>query len=146
VTSPVPPNARRPWRSIGAVLAGVVVIVVLSIGTDIVMHAIGALPPLGQPMGHAHAVLAIAYRIIYGIVGGYVTAWLAPGRPMQHALAFGIIGLVLSTIGAMATWNEGPAFGPKWYSVGLIVTAMPCAWAGGKLCAPGNPDQSIVKY
>ena len=26
-----------------------------------------------------------------------------------------------------------PAFGPHWYPVALIVTAIPCAWLGGKL-------------
>jgi hypothetical protein len=60
-------------------------------------------------------------------------ARLAPDRPMQHALGGGVVGLGLSTIGAVVTWNKGPAFGPHWYPLALIALAMPCAWAGGKL-------------
>jgi hypothetical protein len=41
--------------------------------------------------------------------------------------------LVLSIIGAAATWNRGPAFGPHWYPLALVVTALPTAWAGGKI-------------
>jgi hypothetical protein len=60
-------------------------------------------------------------------------ARLAPDRPMQHALGGSVVGLGLSTIGAVVTWNKGPAFGPHWYPLALIALAMPCAWAGGKL-------------
>ena len=41
--------------------------------------------------------------------------------------------LALSIIGAAATWNRGPAFGPHWYALALVVTALPTAWVGGKL-------------
>jgi hypothetical protein len=77
--------------------------------------------------------LATVYRTVYGILGSYITARLAPHRPMQHALLGGAIGLILSTIGAVATWDRGPEFGPHWYPLSLIVTAMPCAWLGGKV-------------
>jgi hypothetical protein len=132
-------SPRRGLRSIGAVVAGIVAIVVLSIATDVVMHAVGALPPLGEPMGHAHSALALAYRIVYGIAGGYLTARLAPYRPMQHALVLGAIGLVLSTVGVVATWNAGPAFGPRWYPLALAATALPCAWAGGVIYGTQAP-------
>ena len=52
---------------------------------------------------------------------------------MGHALAAGAIGFAISTLGAVVTWNKGPAFGPHWYPVVLIVLAMPSAWLGGKL-------------
>jgi len=41
--------------------------------------------------------------------------------------------VIVSTVGAVVTWNRGPAFGPHWYPLALIVTALPCAWLGGKL-------------
>jgi len=130
---PEPPPPRRLGRSIGALAAGFVAVVVLSLGTDVVLHAVGIFPPLGQPVSDPLLALATVYRTIFGIVGGYITARLAPYRPMQHALAGGLVGVVLSSVGAVATWNAGPAFGPHWYPVALIVLAMPCAWAGGKL-------------
>jgi len=78
-------------------------------------------------------LLATFYRIVYGVMASYIIARLAPDRPMMHALVGGLLGLVVSIAGAAATWNKGPAFGPHWYPLALIVLAMPQAWVGGKL-------------
>jgi hypothetical protein len=123
----------RIGQSIGAVFAGIVAGVILSLGTDIMLHSIGVFPPWGQPMSDALFLLATAYRTVYSIAACYIAARLAPNRPMQHALAGGFVGLIVSTAGTAVTWNKGPAFGPHWYPLALIVLAMPCAWAGGKL-------------
>ena len=120
-------------RSVLAVIAGVLIVFILSLVTDVVLHATGIYPPWFQPMADALWVLALAYRIVYGILGGYITAWVAPSRPMAHALALGLVGLVLSIAGVAANWNKGPEFGPKWFSIALVLTALPCAWLGGKL-------------
>ena len=122
---------RRVPRRIGAVLAGLLAIFILSTATDVALHATGVFPPWGERMSDALFLLALAYRIVYGIAGCYVTARLAPDRPMQHALALGAVGVVFSTAGAVAMWDAGPA----WYSLVVIAIAMPCAWAGGKLGA-----------
>ncbi len=124
---------RRMGRSIGAVLTGMVAGIALTLGTDIVLHAAGLFPPWGQPVGDKPLLLATAYRIVYGVAGSYIAARLAPDRPMQHALAVGVVGLAVSIVGAVATWDRGPAFGPHWYPLALIALAMPCAWAGGRL-------------
>jgi hypothetical protein len=126
---------RRVLRSMGAVLAGMFIGLVLTIATDIVLHAIGVFPPWGQSMVgfDGPLLLATTYRTIYGVAGCYIIARLAPDRPMQHALVGGVVGLVVSILGAAVTWNKGPAFGPHWYPVALVVLAMPQAWAGGKL-------------
>jgi hypothetical protein len=124
---------RHIGRSIGAVVAGFVAVVILSLGTDVLLHATGVFPPLGQPVSDALLLLATVYRTAFAIAGCYLTARLAPDRPMQHALVGGVVGLVLSTVGAVVTWNKGPAFGPHWYPLALIATALPCAWAGGKI-------------
>jgi hypothetical protein len=118
-------------RSVGAVVGGIVVGVVLTLITDLVLHAMGVFPPLGQPVSDGPLVLATAYRIVFGVLGCYVAARLAPDRPMWHALIAGFIGFLVSIAGALATWNKGPAFGPHWYPLALIVTALPCAWVGG---------------
>lgn len=122
-------------RSIGAVLGGMVVGIVITVVTDVVLHAVHVFPPWGASMvGFDGALLlATGYRTVYGVLGGYIIARLAPGRPMQHALVGGVIGLVVSILGAVLTWNKGPAFGPHWYPVVLVVLAMPQAWVGGKL-------------
>ena len=127
--------ARNIPRSIGAILAGFVFVFIVTLSTDQLLHLTGVFPPWGASMvGYdAALLLATAYRIVFGIAGSYVTARLAPDRPMQHALLGGLIGLALSIVGAAVTWNGGPAFGPHWYPLALIVTALPTAWAGGKL-------------
>jgi hypothetical protein len=120
-------------RSIGAVLAGIAVGVVLTLGTDAVLHATHVFPPVGQPASSGPLLLATVYRTIYGVAASYITARLAPNRPMGHALVGGVVGFIVSTVGAVVTWNRGPAFGPHWYPVALIVLALPTAWAGGWL-------------
>jgi hypothetical protein len=124
---------RRWGRSVLALFAGFMAVVILSLGTDIAMHTFGIFPALGQRMSDSLLLLATAYRTVYGVAGSYITARLAPDRPMQHALVGGLIGLALSIAGAAATWNKGPAFGPHWYPLALVVLAMPTAWLGGRL-------------
>jgi hypothetical protein len=128
-------SPRRTLRSIGAVLAGMVVGIALTLVTDEILHIASVFPPWGQSMvGYDGALLlATAYRVVYGIAASYITARLAPNRPMLHALVGGVLGFIVSIVGAVATWNGGPAFGPHWYPIALIVTALPCAWVGGKL-------------
>jgi hypothetical protein len=124
---------RGVMRSLGAVLAGIAVGVALSIGTDQALHATGVFPPAGQPMSGELFVLATAYRTVYGVAGSYVTARLAPNRPMMHALVLGGLGLVVCVVGSVATWNRGPEFGPHWYPLALVALAMPQSWLGAKL-------------
>jgi len=128
-------NPTSIVRSVGAIFAGVVTVIVLSLGTDVILHASGVYPPWFQPMADPLWVLALAYRIVYGVAGGYIAARFAPSQPMKHALIVGFIGLALSIVGVAMHWNKGPEFGPKWFSIALIVTALPCAWVGGKLVA-----------
>lgn len=84
-------------------------------------------------MSNALFVLATAYRTIYTVAGGYITARLAPNKPMGHVWTLGVIGLLAAIAGTVATWNKGPAFGPKWYPLALVVLAIPCVWLGGRL-------------
>jgi peptidoglycan/LPS O-acetylase OafA/YrhL len=119
------------WRSVGAVVAGFLVTALLSVGTDAVMHATGVFPPVGEPMADGLFVWALAYRLLFTVLGGWVTAVLAPSRPIAHVFVLGAIGVLAATAGAVATWNAGPAFGPRWYPVLLVLTALPCVWAGG---------------
>lgn len=129
------PPARTVLRRIGAVLAGLVLVVILDTAIDVLMHATGIYPPWFQPMRTSLWLVAIGYRMIDGTIGGYVAARLSPDRPMAHALALGIIGFLMSIAGAFATWSKGPEFGPKWYPLALVVVSLPCALLGGFLRA-----------
>jgi hypothetical protein len=129
ITPAVP--SRRIGRSILALFVGFVVNVTLTLATDVGLHFAGVMPALGQPASDHVLLLATFYRTVYAVITSYVVARLAPNRPMGHALVGGAIGLLLSTVGAVTTWNSG--LGPHWYPVALIVIAMPTAWLGGKL-------------
>jgi hypothetical protein len=121
---------RNLPRSVGAVLAGFIAVFILSLATDQLMHVLDIYPPWGEPMTDTGPLLlALTYRIVYGIAGGYIVARLAPRNPMRHALVMGGIGLVLSVAGGIAMWDMGA----HWYAVAVALTALPCAWGGGWL-------------
>jgi hypothetical protein len=126
-------SPRRIGRSIFAMLVGALTGILLSIGTDFVLHRTGVFRPVGQPMSDTLFVLAAAYRTVYSVLGSYLVACLAPNRPMWHAMFLGFIGLAASSVGTVVTWNAGPAFGPHWYPLSLVVLALPTAWFGAWL-------------
>jgi len=121
------------WKSVWAVLAGFIVIFILSTAMDAVMHVTGIFPPLGQAMSDGLFGWATVYRVVFSIIGCYVTARLAPNRPLTHALWLGVLGVVISFVATVVTWNKGPAFGPHWYPIALVLVSIPCAWVGAML-------------
>jgi drug/metabolite transporter (DMT)-like permease len=125
--------ARRRGRSAIALAAGLLVGVVLSLGTDQILHVLKVYPPWGQTMSDGLFMLATAYRVVYTILGSYIAARLAPDRPMWHAMVLGVVGLVVSIAGAVATWNMQPPVGPHWYALLIAAISIPCAWLGGMI-------------
>jgi hypothetical protein len=64
---------------VAAVLLGFVAVFILSLGTDQVLHVLHVYPPWGQAMYEPGLnFLALSYRIVYTIIGAYITAKLAP--------------------------------------------------------------------
>lgn len=125
--------AKNILQSIGAVIAGAAISILLEVGTDAAMRALGIFPKVEGSMSDALFALATAYRTIFGVLGAYITARLAPNRPMMHALILGALGTIAAAAGAIAMWDQMPKIGPKWYALVLIVLGMPSAWLGGKL-------------
>jgi hypothetical protein len=111
------------------------VAILLTLVTDELLHLARVFPPWGASLvGYDGALLlATVYRTIYSVGASYITARLAPRRPMLHAMIGGFLGLAACIAGAVGTWNKGPAFGPHWYPLALVVLALPSAWVGGKL-------------
>ena len=124
--------SRRWGRSAAAVLLGFVTVVVLSLGTDQPLHVLKVYPPWGEPMHDPGLnLLALAYRCVYGVVGSYIMARLAPHSPIDHVWIRAAIGFILSLAGAIATIPLN--LGPAWYPIALAVSALPTAWIGGTL-------------
>ncbi|MDQ2855583.1 MAG: hypothetical protein M3R68_04585 [Acidobacteriota bacterium] len=119
-------------KGIGAVLAGIIFIVVSHTATDLVLEKLGIFPPPSQGLHITWMVVtATIYRSLLTIAGGYLTAALAPNRPMMHAVILGLIGIVASTAGAIMMMPLNLC--PTWYPIALVVLALPCTWLGGKL-------------
>jgi hypothetical protein len=119
-------------KSVGAVLAGFVFIAALGVLTDTALQSAGILPPTGQRKFEAwQSALALSYHALYAVLGCYLTARLAPRRPMAHALVLGSLGFVTSILGLIAIVAGDLA--PAWYGWALIVLAIPLAWLGGRL-------------
>jgi hypothetical protein len=115
-------------RSVVAILAGLAAVVVLSAGTDKVLAALGAFPPMDTtPM----LIAATVYRSLFAVVGGYLAGRLAPEQPMLHAIILGMIGLAVALFGCIVMWHVGN----HWYPIALVLAALPCSWLGGKLAA-----------
>ena len=126
---------RRLWRSVLAIIAGMVLIFGLSMAVDELAYRAGLFPRDGVTYAPIPYVIATIYRGAIGIAGAWLAARLAPSDPMRHALIIGLIGVVLTALGLIAALTRD--MGPVWYPVALILITMPCAWLGGAT-APGK--------
>ena len=118
-------------RSTAAILAGFLSVAILSLVTDQILHVLHVYPPWGEPMWDPRLnLLALSYRTVFTIFGGYLTARLAPRAPMRHVAILGLIGTFMATAGAIAAIRLAD-FGPNWYPIALAVTGFPCIWIGG---------------
>ena len=121
---------KNIFKSVSSVIAGMMVIIILSVVTDMVLEKVGFFPPQSQG-AYASNLLAIAlfYRTLYAVAGGYVTAKLAPSKSMKHVIVLLVIGTVLGILGAVAGWN----LSQHWYPIALVLTSAIGVWLGGKL-------------
>jgi hypothetical protein len=118
-------------QSLWAVFAGILFVITVTTLVDTVLHAAGIFPPLGDPIDDRLSLIATFYRGVIGIAAGYLTAKLAPSNPMNHALILGVVGMILGTLGVVASW--GSKLGPAWYPIVLAVLAIPQSWMGARL-------------
>lgn len=130
--------SRHILRSVGAVLAGFIFIGLTHTGVDAILEKIGVLPKGNLHVGPGLILMVIGYRAVLSLIGCYITARLAPNSPMKHALVLGIVGLLLSTVGAIVTANMN--LGPSWYAWTLVAISLPIAWLGGKLYELNHPQ------
>ena len=123
--------ANKLGRSVWALIAGLVSVIIVTTLVDVLLHVVGFYPAWDAPLTDLQSVVATLYRFVISVGGAWLTARLAPANPMKHVLWLGVLGTVLGAIGAVATWDMG--LGPHWYSVALAVLAIPQCWLGGKL-------------
>ena len=136
-TQPAPSAKPSLGRSIWSLFAGFAFVVFATLAADKFLEMLHVFPPLGQYASDKPLLLATAYRFVFGVMGSYLTARLAPRSPMLHAMIGGAIGMALATVGAIATWNHN--FGPHWYPIALIALALPQSWLGATLFLRRSP-------
>ncbi|NOU20023.1 MAG: hypothetical protein HOO91_20890 [Bacteroidales bacterium] len=121
---------KETLKSIGAVVAGFATLVILSLLMDSILEKTGIMKtdPFSDNSVWLIAIIVL-YRTVFNTFGSYLTARLAPSKPMKHAIILGIIGFALTIIGLIAMWN----IPPRWYPISLILLTLPAAWLGGKI-------------
>jgi heme A synthase len=131
-------------QSVGAVIAGYLVSALL---TGITIAALGALfPESYRPENIGWVVFNVIYGCAFAVFGGYVVAWLAPSRPMAHALVLGVLMALfaLLTNYAVSIAPPSPEYAnqPGWYYPMLAVTVLPSillgAWLQQRYRKPGT--------
>jgi len=127
-------------KRFGAAFAGLATIVLPTVLTDVLMHTSGIFSPPGQPMSNGLWLISTLYRFVYGVLGCWVAARLAPDHPLAHAMSLGVLGTALGVAGTIATWGRGPGFGPQWYPIAVAVIPIPCAWLAAAIAGmPRKP-------
>ena len=131
-------------RSIVAVVVGFLLIGALSFGTDAAVRA--ALPNAYDAAGRTNSVplllAVIVYVGVYAVAGCYLTARLAPSRPMRHAMILGLLGLAFNVAGTVRMWDTAPA----WFHVVSLALVLPFAWLGGRLRERELERQPVPRF
>lgn len=122
---------KETAKSIGAILSGLMIVVILSNGTDYGLQFLGIFPDVGQGKFEVWMyIVAVIYRTIYSIMAGYITAAIAPNQPMKKVFILGILGTIAATLGILAAIANEMTI---WYPALLAIFAFPSVWLGGKL-------------
>lgn len=121
---------KSVWKSIWSIVAGFLVVVILSTLTDAVMEQLHIYPTIGNGVLAPWMLgVALAYRVVYTVLGGYVTARFAPQNTMKYVKILAILGTIAGILGVVAGWN----LSAHWYPIAIAITAYPSVWWGGKL-------------
>jgi hypothetical protein len=120
--------------SAAAIGSGFAVTAILSIATDAAMHGLKVFPQSPETMSGSLFALASGYRALFTVCGGFVTARLAPSRPLRHAGILAGLGLLAGLAGVFAYYAiVSAALGPAWYALSIPAEAIPCVMLGGWL-------------
>jgi hypothetical protein len=120
-------------RSILAVIAGSVVWMVTALGMDAILMSLW--PQWFVEGGKVESVplllFTMCYALLFGVLGGYVTAVIARRAEVKHALALGILQLLMGIAATIKFWDTAPA----WYHIAFLTLLVPAILLGGWLRA-----------
>jgi|GEM_PF-326784 len=118
-------------RSIFAVLAGNFLWTVMWIGSNAIMSGVNPSVYEGRVEDVGVLSLTILRSVIFSIIAGYLTAWIAQWGEIKHAVALGILQLTFGIVVSAQTFNVLP----MWYHIIFNLLLMPGNVLGGWLRA-----------
>jgi hypothetical protein len=128
-------------RSILAIVAGCVVLIATGLLTDTILFKL--FPAMIDAQEHVTsttvAFLMLSYSIAYCVFAAYVAASIARRREVAHALALGVVLVLLLIYPTIRFWDTTPV----WYHVALFVLTIPACVAGGRWRALRHSRQEI---
>jgi hypothetical protein len=134
-------------RSVLAILAGLVVIIITSFGIEaavnpLLMKMFPAALPNEAAMSHNIPawLFTFAYTFLCVVAGGYVTARLAARHAVRHAVILGLLQSVL-TIPAMLVYADKA---PLWGWIVSMILVIPAAWWGGLIYSRNGTNLSVM--
>jgi hypothetical protein len=111
-------------RSFLSIIAGYLVFSV----TAVLLFRISGVDPHQSP-AIGFIIGSIAYGVFFAGLGGYVSATIARGKELTHALVVaGIIAII-----AIVSIIVAPTGGLMWFELATLLLMAPAAWLGGYL-------------
>lgn len=119
-----------PRGSSRAVIIGFLVIAAITLAGFIAARLTGLLTPGVLPSDNDFLLFNLCI-MMFIMIGGYITARLAPRDPRNHALS---LGTILTVIGLAVSLTLSFAdYGPNWFGWTILLSGLPFAWLGAKL-------------
>ncbi len=131
---------KKNLKSTGAVLAGFVTIFILSGVTSAILVNIGVYPNGKLPLHGSPLVIIgiLVSQAIFYMAGCFVTAKLAPFKPIRHVLVVGGVGAILNLLTALGMMKDTASF---WFFLALAIMSLSIAWLSGKLYTMQAPKK-----
>ena len=130
-------------RSVLAVIAGSVVWMVTALGMDMILMSLA--PTWFGENGKVESVpvliLMMSYALLFSVLGGYVTAAIAGRKEIQHALALGVLQLVMGLIATVQYYDMAPL----WYHIVFLTLLIPANLLGGQIRANRRLKLSMAR-
>jgi len=130
-------------RSIIAVIAGSVVWMVTALGMDEVLRKL--IPNSFGTKGEVESVplllFMLSYTLLFSVLGGYVTAYIARRKEIQHALILGVLQLAMGIMATIQFFDTAPL----WFHLTFLLLLVPANIAGGQLriMQQQNPGRGV---
>ncbi len=138
-------------RSILAVLAGIVVLTIVSFGIEAVAGPLlmrlfpTALPDAAALSANfAARLFMLAYTLFSIAVAGYFTAWIASHAKVLHAAIMGAIEVALTVYVMVAAPFPEVHPAPRWWWIAGLILMIPAAALGGAIRAKQSAPRTAA--